>query len=71
MGCEENTAHTNGQPAIPDTEEARPKRELIAGFGHYCIYINRNLSPGTVQFRNFKGELLGTIYNASDIEITD
>lgn len=52
-------------------DELKPKCELIAGFGHFCIYINRTLSPGTVQLKNTKGELLATIYDVSDIDITD
>lgn len=33
------------------------------------LYVNRNLSPGTVQFRDAKGNVIGIIINVSDLHV--
>lgn len=49
--------------------ELAPKAEWIASYGGFPIYIDPNLAPGWVQFRNAKGEIIGMINGVGEVRV--
>ena len=41
----------------------------VGGFAGIAIYVNPNMSPGTVEFRDYNGETLGWIFNIGEVHI--
>jgi hypothetical protein len=48
--------------------EDRDGRQYNGMIGGIAIYYNPNIAPGTVEFRNANGELIGLIHNVKQID---
>jgi hypothetical protein len=52
-----------------EEDVALPEREYQTMFGGVAVYFNPTLAPGTIQFRNRDGEIVGTIFNIKQIDL--
>lgn len=49
--------------------ELAPKEELAGTFAGFPIYINPRLSPGWVEFRDAKGNIIGMISDVGAVHL--
>lgn len=65
-----SSAGLRGAKAVAREQLGRKdtEREYLTMFGGIAVYCNPALLPGTVQFRNADGEVIGTILNVKQID---
>lgn len=50
-------------------EDERDGRRYQTMYGGIAIYLDRSLDPGTVEFRNKDGEVIGRIVGVKQIDV--